>query len=77
MKKEKKIDINKRFDELSEMDWAVLAKATNILREVFRGDKELSKKVEWMDVILFTAIGRKKSWNTGLLAYAKTLTPKI
>ena len=67
------IDINKRFDELSEMEWAILARATNILREVFRGDKKLEGKVDWMEVMLFTAIGRGKSWNANLIAYAKDL----
>ena len=68
------ISINQKFDNLDEMEWAILARATNILREIFKGT-EKSKELEWMDVMLFTAIGKGKSWDANLLAYAKKLNP--
>jgi len=78
MKKEKKIkiDLDKRFDELSEMDWAILARATNILRNVFIGDKKLEERVRWLDIILLTAISEGKAWNANLLAYPQNPTKK-
>ena len=70
MKKGKKLSnqINKDFNNLPEFEWAVLAKASNILAKILGREHPIADQ---LTVIVFMGISSGRSWNTDLLSYFK------